>query len=1168
MNFGKRTAGVDSPAEDDFPPLFANPADDPEEEEDDELTESSRLLRSAGIPLPSSGSPVASAPTSRSRFPFDFRLPQPIPKRTSSQSSNLSTSLSTQRDLINPPTSAHQTDQHSGFVLFPTESPDSRTSLVDRPHKPHPGSTSTLVGSRPGSAASPTIKHYRESRPPSGVFEGSQGRGRRGGTGPADGSAQTSKRNTQKLALDRTFLSRLGAVLALLFRDRRLVLAYVAHILVSCATEIAYYFSGTTTSRYYVVLNNKDWGGFVLVTVYSMLLFLAVALLKAGVRWIGGYFALRGRRILSTYLTDLYVSEKNLYRITRILGAKDPSDENDLGTDGNGNSDVVRVDNPEQRITQDVEGVMEMLRIILEKLIITPLTVIYYTYRTFTVSGIVGPVAIYSYFIISSLATRYLLAPLVPLIFRKQQLEGDYRFLHTHVRTNAEPIAVLGGEGTERHHLSNSLETLLAWQRKVVDKDAVLKIGTEFVGYMGSILTYVTVAVPIFAGQYDDLPASELSGLISLNSYVCMYLVFKFTEIITMAEQISDVAGYVSRIGHLMEACHEPLIPTKPPTDGANEGVAHSSHDGGDSVRPSGTPTSPVPASQLSRAAVRAAGMTPGATTLPLNGFPSSDAPARKPRPSRSDDSGHRRSESVLIQMDQPESRRNSISESVPDVVDHIDSPTDAKRPHRSSKPTASAPGSGRLGHRHTDSDGAFSAGSGPDEPNKPALRNVQIVGAGSAPKRRATTSQRHRLPRRQRGSPSRSPPNEAFGPLAQLRMPQSSSYSGSLQDTPFKGLAEHLTKLEAPDHLPDSPNRMPRARMARGIMSPEEERRRMLPGPASSSHTSDDASEVISGAHVPPPPPPPAPLVDLVGLVVSSPTEPPRILLKSVNLHLSVKDRVLLSGKNGAGKTSLLRTIRGLWRPGGGQIRIAGSLNGKIGVDGTIVFAADGTTSLTAPQEPSRDSFSVLRDPPVPIIFLPQQPYIAPCSVRDQVTYPLRSHSIDRPLISDPALSALLRSAAMPDLVERCRGADTPLSVEEWERVMSPGERQKVCLARAAWRLGWEERRAAGVYGTVDELDALMEFDGEEVAAGAGRRSAGFVFMDEATSSIDPPTAHQILHSLFVSRGIGWLRIAHGDRVKEWNEGVWTVEPGGSVTVSVEPGVRAVGVPQFSLMD
>ena len=40
-------------------------------------------------------------------------------------------------------------------------------------------------------------------------------------------------------------------------------------------------------------------------------------------------------------------------------------------------------------------------------------------------------------------------------------------------------------------------------------------VGINTFGYMGSILSYVVIAVPIFSGVYSDLSPTELSALVS-----------------------------------------------------------------------------------------------------------------------------------------------------------------------------------------------------------------------------------------------------------------------------------------------------------------------------------------------------------------------------------------------------------------------------------------------------------------------------------------------------------------------------------------------------------------------------------------------------------------------------------------------------------------------------
>lgn len=43
----------------------------------------------------------------------------------------------------------------------------------------------------------------------------------------------------------------------------------------------------------------------------------------------------------------------------------------------------------------------------------------------------------------------------------------------------------------------------------------IFTVSVNIADYLGSILSYIILAIPIFAGNYDDLTPSQLSSLIS-----------------------------------------------------------------------------------------------------------------------------------------------------------------------------------------------------------------------------------------------------------------------------------------------------------------------------------------------------------------------------------------------------------------------------------------------------------------------------------------------------------------------------------------------------------------------------------------------------------------------------------------------------------------------------
>ncbi|XP_026375300.1 lysosomal cobalamin transporter ABCD4 isoform X2 [Ursus maritimus] len=211
------------------------------------------------------------------------------------------------------------------------------------------------------------------------------------------------------------------------------------------------------------------------------------------------------------------------------------------------------VDNPDQRISQDVERFCRQLSSMASKLIISPFTLIYYTYQCFQSTGWLGPVSIFGYFILGTLVNKMLMGPIVAKLVQQEKLEGDFRFKHMQIRVNAEPAAFFRAGHVEHMRTDRRLQRLLQTQRELMSKELWLYIGVNTFDYLGSILSYVVIAIPIFSDVYGDLSPAELSTLVSKNAFVCIYLISCFTGLIDLSSTLSDVAGYTHRIGELQE---------------------------------------------------------------------------------------------------------------------------------------------------------------------------------------------------------------------------------------------------------------------------------------------------------------------------------------------------------------------------------------------------------------------------------------------------------------------------------------------------------------------------------------------------------------------------------------------------------------------------------------
>jgi putative ATP-binding cassette transporter len=126
------------------------------------------------------------------------------------------------------------------------------------------------------------------------------------------------------------------------------------------------------------------------------------------------------------------------------------------------------------------------------------------------------------------------------------------------------------------------------------------------------------------------------------------------------------------------------------------------------------------------------------------------------------------------------------------------------------------------------------------------------------------------------------------------------------------------------------------------------------------------------------------------------------RTLVKNLAMSVPNGEGLLIVGASGLGKSSLLRSIAGLWDTGDGV--------------------------LTRPR-------------PEDVLFLPQHAYMAQGSLRVQLNYPNLGRSV-----TDEELREVLQRVNLGNLEERCGGFDIDL---DFEKVLSFGERQRLAFAR-----------------------------------------------------------------------------------------------------------------------
>ena len=90
-------------------------------------------------------------------------------------------------------------------------------------------------------------------------------------------------------------------------------------------------------------------------------------------------------------------------------------------------------------------------------------------------------------------------------------------------------------------------------QRQLYTRNFPIDMSVNLFAYLGAVVSYLVIAVPIFSGNYDKLQPSDLAQVISETAFVNMYLVSQLGQLVNITSSVASLAGSTHRVGELME---------------------------------------------------------------------------------------------------------------------------------------------------------------------------------------------------------------------------------------------------------------------------------------------------------------------------------------------------------------------------------------------------------------------------------------------------------------------------------------------------------------------------------------------------------------------------------------------------------------------------------------
>jgi len=294
-------------------------------------------------------------------------------------------------------------------------------------------------------------------------------------------------------------------------------------------------------NRFYNTLQDRNWDAFISAILFFCVLAAIYTVLVVYQTYINQWLQIRWRRWMTEDYLRQWLDAANHYRM-QLLGDA--------------------ADNPDQRIADDLQmfvqytlsiatgllnSVVTLCSFIVILWVLSEQAPLHLFGASFAIPGYLVWTALL-YAAIGTVFTHLLGWQLIPLNFRQQRFEADFRFNLVRSRENSEQIAALGGETAERErHLSRFGFVVGNWLA-LMQRQKKLMFFTQSFTQASVIFPYVIVSPVYFSG------AMQLGGLMQTASAfksvqdALMYFITAYRSIAEWRAIVERLSGFEAAI--------------------------------------------------------------------------------------------------------------------------------------------------------------------------------------------------------------------------------------------------------------------------------------------------------------------------------------------------------------------------------------------------------------------------------------------------------------------------------------------------------------------------------------------------------------------------------------------------------------------------------------------